>query len=506
MLEAMRRSAQSVVIILILGVLILAFVIEFGPQSRGCRGGPEEAQRAARAVMSVLGYQVTDMELELWRLHVASEPALPAVDMYIPCYRMGALGILAGGAGAGAGLGENEDPARFDATHFRNAFLIREALVAEAQRLGIAVDDEEVKRALARGRIFTFDHGYWVDPGAGRVLFCGGELPLRIGIGRDGKFDPAAFRARLQMGYRMSPEEFYAFARRNLLALKMQQILAAGVAIAPAEVDSEIRAETEEMTLVVWTIGPAAANDEEAAALQARFDEVRASISDDDATTWLALGENARRADARMAQTPSSGAAGIDPDPVARRREIARSLMAADRISEQVRETARAARIALERPEGPSDEPPPGPEGISIRAQPVTVRPLGPADALPPVLAGLADGMRKLSALSESSPVLPDPIERDAGAAAVKDPAGEYYALREVALVRRLSPWSFEEAVAAAIESGRGARTAAAMDLKRARMLEAWYQAALFDARASDRLDDEMLFEYLDRDRDREAE
>ncbi|MBN1773918.1 MAG: SurA N-terminal domain-containing protein, partial [Deltaproteobacteria bacterium] len=55
MLDYMRRNAQSIVIVFVLSILILAFIIEFGPQSQGCRSGDQVGQRSARSVMTVLG-------------------------------------------------------------------------------------------------------------------------------------------------------------------------------------------------------------------------------------------------------------------------------------------------------------------------------------------------------------------------------------------------------------------------------------------------------------------
>ena len=106
MLDYMRRNALSIVIVFVLGVLILAFVIEFGPQSKGCQGDGPGGQRSARTVMKVLGYEVTDLEFELWRSHAAMQPGLSLGGQYMPCYLTAKALASFGAEGADAVLPE----------------------------------------------------------------------------------------------------------------------------------------------------------------------------------------------------------------------------------------------------------------------------------------------------------------------------------------------------------------------------------------------------------------
>jgi hypothetical protein len=495
MLDYMRRNAQSIVIVFVLSVLILAFIIEFGPQSKGCRGDdPRTQQHAARSVMTVLGYEVTDLEFELWRMHVGMQPGLSLGQRYLACYQtattLANFGASAGAANKASALDESED-----AAHFRNAFLLREALVREAQRQGVAIDDEEIKHALSRGRIFIFDHAAWTDPSGG-VHYCGGELPLRIGLGRDGKFSGTALRAALQQQFQMSVDDFYAFERRNLLALKMQQLLAAGVAVSPAEVEQSVRAETESVDLLVWTVGPSVGSDEEQSQLQARFDELRGQPGEGDVDLWLAQESNAKLADERAHAASGSVDGGFDP--ARGRQEIARSLMAVERLAQEVRDAARLARGLFARPEGAPETPPPVAEGLVVRSHTEALRPLAPTTELPSDLQDTAGIVERVLALTADSPVLADDLEREAVAASVQDAAGERYALREVLLVRRTGPWDLEAAVKAALAEKRDAATATVLAAKRAGLLEAWYATQLYTARANDNVDDQRLTEYLE--------
>lgn len=494
MLDYMRRNAQSIVIVFVLSILILAFIIEFGPQAQGCRSKDRATQRSARAVMSVLGYEVTDLEFDLWRGHLVLQPGIPRPQRYVPCYRtaieLAAFGPALGAASAGAPLDEKDD-----AAHFRNAFLIREALVREAAVQGVAIDDEEIKRAIARGRLFIFDHGSWTDTQGG-VHWCGGELPLQIGVGRSGKFEPKALRAALQQQFQMSVDDFYAFQRRNLLALKMQQILAAAVAVSPAEVEQAVREEAEAVDVLVWTVAPAAGTDEDAGKLQARFDALRGQIADEEVDVWLAQESNGRQVDERVKAATPPADGGFDP--ATSRREIARSLLAVERLSQEVEQAARVARATFAQPGQPPAEPPPTLEGLTIRAHTEQIRPLAPPAELPPTFAERADVVPRILALTESDPVLAEDLSRESAIASVTDAAGERYAVREVSLVRRTGPWNLEETVQKALADKRDAVAASLLAARRARLLEAWYAARLYDAQARDQVDDQRLVEYLD--------
>ncbi|MBI5489145.1 MAG: hypothetical protein HY905_17550 [Deltaproteobacteria bacterium] len=494
MLDYMRRNAQSIVIVFVLSILILAFIIEFGPQSKGCRGDGPGAQRSARTVMTVLGYEVTDLEFELWRAHIAMQPGLPTPEGYAACFETASrLAIY------GAAIGMGPQPTSLDETesaaHYRNAFLLREALVREAQGRGVAIDDEEIKRTLSRGRVFIFDHGAWKDQ-LGGIHFCGGELPLRIGLGRDGKLDPNALRAALQQQFQMSVDDFYAFLRRNLLALKMQQLLAAGIGVSPAEVEQAVRVDAETTDVLIWSIGPSVASDEEQGKIQARFDELRAALSEADVDLWLAQESHAKDAEKRAQEAAGAADAGFDP--ARGKREIARSLLAVDRLAQEARDASRPVRALFSQPGAPPGEPPPVPEGLAVRAHTVSLRPLAPQSELPPSLQGSEGIVERVMALTEAAPVLAEDLEDDAVAAGVTDASGQRYALREVLLVRRTGPWDLDAQVRTALAGKLAETTAKLLASKRASLLDAWYVTQLYAARASDNVDDEKLTAYLD--------
>jgi hypothetical protein len=294
----------------------------------------------------------------------------------------------------------------------------------------------------------------------------------------------------------MSVDDFYAFQRRNLLALKMQQLLVAGVAVSPAEVEQAVRAEAEAVDVLVWTVAPAAGTDEDAAKLQSKFDVLRGQITDGEVDVWLAQEANGRKVDERVRAATPSADGGFDP--ASSRREIGRSLLAVERLSQEVEGAARIARASLAQPGEPPAEPPPTLEGLEIRAHTEQVRPLAPAAELPPTFADRADSVPRILALTEASPLLAEDLTRDSAIASVTDATGERYAIQEVSLVRRTGPWDLEAAVQEALTARRDSVAAALLAGRRATLLEAWYATRLFDARARDQVDDQRLVEYLE--------
>jgi len=213
---------------------------------------------------------------------------------------------------------------------------------------------------------------------------------------------------------------------------------------------------------------------------------------------WLAQEANARQAETRAQAASTATADGGTFDPSRGKREIARSLMAVERLAQEVRDAARLARISISTPAGAPETPPPMPEGIAVRSHVEQLRPLAPAAALPPDLQDAADIVPQVMALTAESPVLSADLEREAVAASVQDAAGERYALREALLVRRTGPWDLDAAVKTALEEKRDTASATLLATRRAGLLEAWYATQLYAARASDNVDDERLTEYLD--------
>lgn len=191
MLERMRRSSQSLFIWLFFGIIILVFVINFGPQaSGGCDAGPGGAtDRAA----SIEGRTVSSQDFR-YAYMMFNGPQIPP---------------------------QIAKARRLKET-IMDKLIERELLAKEAHRLGMKVSDEEVEDMIADSRIVAL----------------GFEQSLTV-VQKDGKFDYETFKKFAQYQLGMSVKEFIAQQRRELLALRMRELLRQGANISVDEVKTD---------------------------------------------------------------------------------------------------------------------------------------------------------------------------------------------------------------------------------------------------------------------------
>jgi peptidyl-prolyl cis-trans isomerase D len=126
MLDTLRANSRSVVTYLLFGIIIVVFVVSFGPGSKGCTSGGRSETWAAR----VNGTTVTPGE-------------------FLAQYRA-----------LGGGRGSDDAFVRQEAM----ALAVRMALIEqEAERHGVSVSDEELAGAITRMREFQDGEGHF-DP------------------------------------------------------------------------------------------------------------------------------------------------------------------------------------------------------------------------------------------------------------------------------------------------------------------------------------------------------
>ena len=90
----------------------------------------------------------------------------------------------------------------------------RELLAAEADRLGYVVTDEEVEDQIADSKII----------GLGAVH----TVPR---LQKDGKFNYDSFKTFLQYDLGQTPKSFVAEQKKELLALRLRDLMRAGVSV-----------------------------------------------------------------------------------------------------------------------------------------------------------------------------------------------------------------------------------------------------------------------------------
>ncbi len=200
MLEQLRRSSQSLLIYVLFGIVIVVFVINFGPQSPG--GCDDTVTRASHAAK------------------VEGE-TLSARD-----FRYGFM--LANGP-------QYQNRARELRIKERvmDELIERELLANEGQRLGFRVAEHEVEDLIAESKIVGF----------------GGFEQTVPAIQKDGHFDYDTFVRFVQFQLGLSPKAFIEQQKRELLAARVRNVIRGGTNVSEAEVKSEFERRSNQVNL-----------------------------------------------------------------------------------------------------------------------------------------------------------------------------------------------------------------------------------------------------------------
>jgi peptidyl-prolyl cis-trans isomerase D len=190
MLSAMRRNSRHAIIYVLFGILIAAFVISFGP---GSRGFGYQGVSSAYAV-KVAGDTVTEQEFHF--AYVArgftQYPPQTARELRLKERTMDQL-------------------------------IERELLAVEAEKLGFNVPEKQVEDMIADGRMFVL----------------GAARPLDGYVYKNGKFDYDRFKTIAQNQLGVTVRHLVEIQQRELLANQVRQLLRVGVKVSPEEVKQQ---------------------------------------------------------------------------------------------------------------------------------------------------------------------------------------------------------------------------------------------------------------------------
>ena len=202
MLEQMRQQSRSLLIYLLFSIVIVVFIVNFGPQSiGGC--GMRMPARVTEGAARVDGHVLT---LKDWTY----------------AYTM---------LNAGSISPQQAKQFRLKET-IMDLLIDRELLAAEAERLGFRVGDDEVEDLIAEAK----------------MLSMGREQKLPY-VEREGKFDYDAFRKFVQYHLAMSPKSFIEQQRRELMAARMRDLLRSGVGVSADEVKENYLRKSDRVNL-----------------------------------------------------------------------------------------------------------------------------------------------------------------------------------------------------------------------------------------------------------------
>jgi peptidyl-prolyl cis-trans isomerase D len=202
MLEQMRQQSRSLLIYLLFSIVIVVFIVNFGPQSiGGC--GMRMPQRVTEAAAQVDGRVLTlkDWTYAYTILNAASISPQQAKQIRLKETIMDLL-------------------------------IDRELLAAEAARLGFRVGDDEVEDLIAEAKMMSM----------GREQ----KLPY---VESEGKFSYDAFRKFVQYHLGMSPKSFIEQQRRELMAARMRDLLRAGIGVSADEVKENYLRQSDRVNL-----------------------------------------------------------------------------------------------------------------------------------------------------------------------------------------------------------------------------------------------------------------
>jgi peptidyl-prolyl cis-trans isomerase D len=193
MLDQMRQQSRSLIIYVLFGVIIVVFIINFGPQSPSSCGG-----RGRTAQVDIEGARVKGQ-------------LLTRQDYMYGMMMVGAQNIPP----------QRAKMMRLHET-IMDMLIDREIMASEATKAGFRVSDEEVEDFL----------------GESKLIGLGREQKATI-FDDDGKFSYEHFRKFVQYQMGMTPRAFIEEQRREMLANRMRESLRAGVAVSPEEVKEE---------------------------------------------------------------------------------------------------------------------------------------------------------------------------------------------------------------------------------------------------------------------------
>jgi peptidyl-prolyl cis-trans isomerase D len=192
MLDQMRKNSRSVLITVLFGIIILVFIINFGPQSRGssCEQAMSDDHFAAK-----VGRQVVSTN----------------------DFRYGFM--LSGGDRYPPKIAKQE---RLKEA-VMDKLIERELLAGMAEKLGFVVTDEEVDDQIADGKIVTLG---------------GASVPVPM-LHKDGRFNAESFRNFVRVQLQSTPNAFLEEQRKELLASRLRNLVRSSVAVSPDEVKSD---------------------------------------------------------------------------------------------------------------------------------------------------------------------------------------------------------------------------------------------------------------------------
>ena len=200
MLQAMRRNSRHAIIYVLFGILIAAFVISFGPGSRGFGYSGVSSAYAAKVGGSTVSEQ--DFHFAYVALGGTQYPPQVARERRLKEFVMDRL-------------------------------IERELFAEEAKRLGYDVSNKEAEDQIYGGKMIVMG------------------VPRRVDsyVYKDGKFDYERFKMISQNQLGVTVQHFIEIQKREMLADKLREALRVSSKVSPDEVKQEFESKGLQVNL-----------------------------------------------------------------------------------------------------------------------------------------------------------------------------------------------------------------------------------------------------------------
>jgi peptidyl-prolyl cis-trans isomerase D len=208
MLETLRKHSRSIFIYVLFGLLILTFILTFGPQGvsarRGLRGAQSGCGSVSQAAASVGHGEISDSS---WR-----------------------FALLVASGGSPNGLRARQSMLR---ERILDQLIVREIFVQKAEAMGLHISDQEVRERLTSGEFYFL--GTKAN-GKSRYFIKDDEAS-------EPHFSARALQQFAQSGDFSTVERLVEEQKRDLLAVKVRELVAAASRVSPEEVQSHYQLE-----------------------------------------------------------------------------------------------------------------------------------------------------------------------------------------------------------------------------------------------------------------------
>lgn len=304
MLDYLRKHSQGVLVWLLVGAIAFIFIVQFGPQSRGCGRGRLSTEYVAR----VYGYTLsTDAWRWAWIMH----------------------------------SGNQMQPKEAKAMRLRetvmDGLIERELLVHEARRLNLRVSEDDVEEMLLSNKLYITSSVHAMGRSA-----RSGIVPTDF-TRDDGSFDLDEFRMFVTNRFHLTVASFKEQQVREMLAQHVRFLMESAVRVSDSEVRAEYDAETNRAKVAYVTFDPGfyirrlePTDAEVKSWIGEHLDEVKKKYED----------ESYRYKDVERQVRTSHILVKVDPD--AREEQEAEKKALADELLAKVKSGADFARLARE--------------------------------------------------------------------------------------------------------------------------------------------------------------